>query len=199
MELGLSRDRRTRLGWVAAAAAIALALLVALLQTTGSRREELAVAPRRGPTSSEVEPRGRDPRPTAYAPSVVVASQAERRIEPRPEPSPPPAPSQPPPAPHPTAVAARPAVAAPTPAQALARPARKLPEFMRVTPDTPACEIHDVKRGDTLWAISARRLGDPYRWPQVYGQNRDHLVDPNVIEIDDRIRIPGACQPAVVK
>jgi nucleoid-associated protein YgaU len=70
---------------------------------------------------------------------------------------------------------------------------------MRVTPDTPACEIHDVKRGDTLWAISARRLGDPYRWPQVYGQNRDHLVDPNVIEIDDRIRIPGACQPAVVK
>ncbi len=67
---------------------------------------------------------------------------------------------------------------------------------MIVTPDTPACEIHEVKRGESLWLISARLLGDPYKWPKVYGENRDRILDPNIIEIDDRIRIPGACNAA---
>ncbi len=78
----------------------------------------------------------------------------------------------------------------------MAAPKRALPPMMVVTPETPACEIHEVKKGESLWLISARRLGNPYRWPQVFGENRDHLVDPDVIEIDDRIRIPGACAPA---
>jgi nucleoid-associated protein YgaU len=68
---------------------------------------------------------------------------------------------------------------------------------MVVTPDTPLCEIHQVARGDTLWWISARKLGDPYRWPELFGENRQQLLDPNVLEVNDRIRIPGACsQPS---
>jgi nucleoid-associated protein YgaU len=66
---------------------------------------------------------------------------------------------------------------------------------MVVTPDTPPCEIHVVRRGDTLWDISAERLGNPYRWPRLFGENRGHILDPDVIEVDDRIRIPGACRP----
>jgi nucleoid-associated protein YgaU len=64
---------------------------------------------------------------------------------------------------------------------------------MRVTPDTPACEIVEVQRGDTLWWISARKLGDPFLWPTLFGENRDRIADPDVIEVHDRIRIPGAC------
>jgi nucleoid-associated protein YgaU len=67
---------------------------------------------------------------------------------------------------------------------------------MIVTPETPPCEIHEVRRGDTLWHISAEKLGNPYRWPQLFGENRDHLADPDVIEIHDVIRIPGACSNA---
>jgi len=66
---------------------------------------------------------------------------------------------------------------------------------MQVTAETLPCEIHEVQKGDTLWWISARKLGDPYRWPELFGQNREQIVDPNVIEIHDRIRIPGACTP----
>jgi nucleoid-associated protein YgaU len=67
---------------------------------------------------------------------------------------------------------------------------------MQVTADTPECEIHEVRRGDTLWWISARKLGSPYRWPELFGENRGHIVDPDVIEIHDRIRIPGGCAPS---
>jgi nucleoid-associated protein YgaU len=66
---------------------------------------------------------------------------------------------------------------------------------MVVTPDTPACEIHEVVKGDTLWWIAARRLGSPYKWPKLFGENRDRLADPNVIEVHDRIRVPGGCEP----
>jgi nucleoid-associated protein YgaU len=66
---------------------------------------------------------------------------------------------------------------------------------MVVTPDTPACEIHEVAKGDTLWWIAARRLGSPYKWPKLFGENRDRLADPNVIEVHDRIRVPGGCEP----
>ena len=56
-------------------------------------------------------------------------------------------------------------------------------------------DSYTVRRGDTLWDISAERLGNPYRWPRLFGENRGQILDPDVIEIDDRIRIPGACRP----
>ena len=71
---------------------------------------------------------------------------------------------------------------------------RPLPAAMRVTADTPACEIHEVAKGDTLWWIAARRLGSPYKWRRLFGENRDVIVDPNVIEVHDRIRVPGGCK-----
>jgi hypothetical protein len=42
-----------------------------------------------------------------------------------------------------------------------------------------------VKRGDSLWAIAARAsvFDDPFKWPLLYRQNRDQIVDPDFIEI----------------
>lgn len=49
-------------------------------------------------------------------------------------------------------------------------------------------KVHIVVKGDTLWAIAAANLGDPYLWPQVYSQN-SYIVDPNLIYPGDPIRL----------
>ena len=56
-----------------------------------------------------------------------------------------------------------------------------------------------VVRGDTLWDISERFLGNPYLWPQIWDQNRyitdahwiypgDPLIIPDVALVTDRRR-----------
>jgi two-component SAPR family response regulator/LysM repeat protein len=62
--------------------------------------------------------------------------------------------------------------------------------------------FYTVERGDTLWGISARFLGDPLRWPEIYEQNRESaalpdgrtLRDPNLIWPDLRLRMPLAIE-----
>jgi hypothetical protein len=45
-----------------------------------------------------------------------------------------------------------------------------------------------VRKGDTLWDISFRFLGDPFSWPQLWHQN-PQIKDPNLIYPDDRLTI----------
>lgn len=49
---------------------------------------------------------------------------------------------------------------------------------------TPARLHYVVKPGDTLWGIAAKDgvLGDNFRWPLLFKENRDQILDPDMIE-----------------
>ncbi len=68
-------------------------------------------------------------------------------------------------------------------------------------------QIYTIKKGDTLWSLSEKFIGDPYYWPNVWAKNPDitnpHLIFPGqkVRILDGRLEIipayPEAEKPAV--
>jgi len=62
---------------------------------------------------------------------------------------------------------------------------------LTIKPDAP--DRYTVVRGDTLWGISQRYTDSPWRWPELWGMNRDqirnpHLIYPGYVIILDRER-----------
>lgn len=73
-------------------------------------------------------------------------------------------------------------------------------------PDAP--DRYVVVPGDTLWGISTRYTDAPWRWPELWGMNREqiqnpHLIYPGMVLLLDRARgtlsIAGAPAPGTAK
>ncbi|HXV06966.1 MAG TPA: LysM peptidoglycan-binding domain-containing protein [Burkholderiales bacterium] len=79
--------------------------------------------------------------------------------------------------------AAAPTEPAPAPA-AQTMPAAPV-ENVPLQDDVPTRYV--VVKGDTLWDISARFLKNPWKWPDVWGINRDHIRNPHLIYPGDVI------------
>lgn len=52
-------------------------------------------------------------------------------------------------------------------------------DVLKLAPDAP--DRYVVQKGDTLWAISGRYLTDPWRWPELWGWNKDQIKNPHLI------------------
>lgn len=52
-------------------------------------------------------------------------------------------------------------------------------ENIKLRGDTP--DHHVVVPGDTLWGIASRFLKDPWRWPEIWGFNREQVKNPHKI------------------
>lgn len=50
-----------------------------------------------------------------------------------------------------------------------------------------APDFHVVKPGDTLWDISKLFLKSPWRWPELWGMNLDHIRNPHLIYPGQRL------------
>jgi hypothetical protein len=56
-------------------------------------------------------------------------------------------------------------------------------------------QTYVIKKGDTLWDLAFRFLGDPFKWSQIWHQN-PYITNPNLIYPDKTLVIGGSGQEA---
>ncbi len=52
-----------------------------------------------------------------------------------------------------------------------------------------APDAYTVKRGDTLWDISSIFLTSPWRWPELWGMNKEQIANPHLIYPGQTLRL----------
>lgn len=58
-----------------------------------------------------------------------------------------------------------------------------------------APEVHTVRRGDTLWALSDQYYGNPWQWPRLWSYNA-HVENPHWIYPGDQLRMRSGAMPS---
>ena len=56
--------------------------------------------------------------------------------------------------------------------------------------DEEAVAFYTIVKGDTLWAIASRHLGNGARYPEIFEANKEVIKDPDLIYPGQQIRIP---------
>lgn len=59
-----------------------------------------------------------------------------------------------------------------------------------ISESAPAPRIVRVSRGDSLWKIASRYLGDGRQWTEIASVNPE-IADPNLVRVGQQIRLPG--------
>ena len=54
----------------------------------------------------------------------------------------------------------------------------------------PEEQYYVIEKGDTLWAIAKKFLGDGNQWPELFEANKEVIIDPDKIFPGQKIRIP---------
>ena len=65
------------------------------------------------------------------------------------------------------------------------------PAAPATAPPVPEEQYYVIEKGDTLWAIAKKFLGNGNRWPELYEANKEVIIDPDKIFPGQKIRIPA--------